>query len=45
MIFNLPADTSIAPVNRELPPLNVNALLADVFFDNVPEPEIAPDNV
>jgi len=24
---------------------NVNVLLADVFFVNVPEPEITPDNV
>jgi hypothetical protein len=24
---------------------NVNTLLADVFFVNVPEPEMIPDNV
>ena len=44
VIFRVPVETVVVPV-YSLAFDNVNVLLADVFFVNVPEPEITPDNV
>ena len=44
LIATSPAEIVVSPV-YELAFDNVNVLLVDVFFVNVPEPEITPDNV
>ena len=44
LIATTPVEIAVLPV-YVLAFDNVNVLLADVFFVNVPEPEITPDNV
>jgi hypothetical protein len=44
LIATTPVEIVVSPV-YVLAFDNVNVLLADVFFVNVPEPEITPDNV
>ena len=44
LIATTPVEIVVSPV-YVLALVNVNVLLADVFFVNVPEPEITPDNV
>ena len=44
LIAITPAEIVVLPV-YVLALVNVNVLLDDVFFVNVPEPEITPDNV
>ena len=44
LIATTPAEIVVSPV-YVLALDNVNVLLDDVFFVNVPEPEITPDNV
>ena len=44
LIATTPVEIVVSPV-YVLALDNVNVLLADVFFVNVPEPEITPDNV